>query len=103
MHRVREYSDMAELALARPRPSYPRHPGVAPSWDNSARRGTGALILKNASPHLYESWLRRTLKRDAPEFVFINAWNEWAEGCHLEPCARHGDAYLKATLAAVTG
>jgi len=36
-------------------------------------------------------------------FTFINAWNEWGEGCHLEPDLRWQTQYLEATSAAVRG
>ena len=75
---------------------------VTPMWDNSARRHIGATIIMNSTPQLYEQWLREAVARTAPDSaqektVFINAWNEWAEGCHLEPCQKWGTAYLEAT------
>ena len=76
-------------------------PCVFPSWDNSARR-TAATIIQNNSPQEYQRWLEEALTRvstyqaDA-RLVFLNAWNEWAEGCHLEPDDRNGFAFLEAT------
>ena len=57
--------------------------------------------LLNSSPDAYETWLRETVRRFEPfgqeeNLVFVNAWNEWAEGNHLEPCQRWGRAYLEA-------
>lgn len=81
-------------------------PCVVPSWDNSARKKTDADVYQNDDPHLYGHWLRAALRvvRDRPQsrrMVFINAWNEWAEGCHLEPDRRFGVAYLEQTRAAI--
>ena len=98
--RVLNYRDVARIAMTGPVRPYPYFPGVAPSWDNSARRAKGGLIWRDADPDLYEAWLRHTLST-RPDYVFINAWNEWTEGCHLEPCERYGHRYLEATRAAL--
>jgi lipopolysaccharide biosynthesis protein len=105
-HRVFEYSDVVRRMLADPAPSYPQHPCVTPSWDNSARRKEAALILRGATPDLYEEWLtevvRRVVASDMAEpLVFVNAWNEWAEGNHLEPDVAFGRAWLEATRRAL--
>ncbi len=101
-----DYTKCVQRLLDRPDPAYIRHPGVAPSWDNSARRVKDACILNNANPDAYERWLRavvaRTIRRTQDNrLVFINAWNEWAEGCHLEPCQKWGRSYLEATKRAL--
>jgi len=76
------------------------YPSIVPSWDNTARRKNDpGLILKNSSPDLFEKWLCIIKKDFTPysaeeNFIFINAWNEWAEGNHLEPCKKWGYAYL---------
>ncbi|MGO4450133.1 glycoside hydrolase family 99-like domain-containing protein [Phyllobacterium sp. TAF24] len=76
--------------------------GAMPSWDNTARRQNDPFTFINSSPELFELWLRnQSLKTSADEqnkekFVFINAWNEWAEGCHLEPCLKYGHQHLEA-------
>ncbi|MCL4538604.1 MAG: glycoside hydrolase family 99-like domain-containing protein [Bacteroidetes bacterium] len=82
-------------------------PSVVPSWDNTARRkGLQGFSLMNATPKSYEGWLRAEIEyvsaRDPDRrIVFINAWNEWAEGNHLEPDQKFGLEYLEATRRAV--
>ncbi|HVB88285.1 MAG TPA: glycoside hydrolase family 99-like domain-containing protein [Candidatus Dormibacteraeota bacterium] len=109
-----EYGKSAEKALADPLPEYPRMPCVCPGWDNSPRREQGAIILNNSTPEKYEHWLREVVNRTRASLspgenhgitpdslIFINAWNEWAEGNHLEPCQRWGRRYLEATQKAL--
>jgi lipopolysaccharide biosynthesis protein len=110
-----DYLAFAESALNGWAGSYPRIPCVCPGWDNSARRATHATIVINSTPELYERWLSETVRRQrellvegsdssgtAPEsLVFINAWNEWGEGNHLEPCQKWGRKYLEATQRAL--
>ena len=76
-------------------------PSAFPSWDNTARHGRRAVIYHGASPARFEFWLRRlagglTQNRPEERLLFINAWNEWSEGAHLEPDERHGTGYLEA-------
>ncbi|MBI5629295.1 MAG: glycoside hydrolase family 99-like domain-containing protein [Elusimicrobia bacterium] len=106
-HRLYDYSGYVARALDRPDPGYCRMPCVMPGWDNSPRRRQGAVILKGASPRIYEAWLAAVVRglkaRGSEAFVFINAWNEWAEGTCLEPDLRNGRAYLEATKRVLNG
>ncbi len=74
-----------------------------PGWDNTPRRQDNAYIYVNSSPGAYQAWLESVLEdTHANNFgderiVFINAWNEWAEGAHLEPDQRFGHGFLEAT------
>jgi hypothetical protein len=86
---------------------YRRYESVFPGWDNTPRVGDRAVIIHNSTPSSYGEWLREavTRARNQPtehRIVFLNAWNEWAEGCHLEPDLRHGHAYLEATRRALS-
>ena len=104
---IYEYTTIVERMLAKPTPDYQRFACVTPSWDNSARRKTNAAIFQNSTPEAYEHWLtevvKKTLSNDSNEkIIFINAWNEWGEGNHLEPCQKWGHAYLEATYRAIS-
>ncbi len=100
---VFDYAEAVKIWTGRPLPPYRLFKTVFPSWDNTARRLERAVIFHRSSPELYKEWLLKacitTLQHPNPEehIVFINAWNEWAEGNHLEPDRRYGYAYLQAT------
>lgn len=100
---VFDYSRIVEIMMNKEDENYKQFHCVTPSWDNTARRQNGnATIFDGATPASYQKWLDNVIIRTAkkPEnkgILFINAWNEWAEGNHLEPCQKWGDAYLKAT------
>lgn len=83
-----------------PRP-FPHLPCVYVGWDNSPRRGrSGVIIVKRNAHNFLESLgqkIRLVRARPAEErLVFINAWNEWAEGNHLEPDLEMGHEFLAA-------
>jgi GT2 family glycosyltransferase/glycosyltransferase involved in cell wall biosynthesis len=83
------------------------HPGVMLAWDNSARKPFLGNIFHGFSPELFYSWLKSAIsfaKFKTPEerFVFINAWNEWAEGSYLEPDLKFGYANLEMCARAIS-
>lgn len=85
------------------------YPGVSPSWDNSSRRTKiWATIFKASTPELFYKWCAKKIEQFKPfseeeNFLFINAWNEWAEGNHLEPDQKWGKQYLEAFKRALNG
>jgi lipopolysaccharide biosynthesis protein len=98
-NRFFDYAETVRRMQARPQPGYRRFPCVMPGWDNAARRTTGATAFLNSSPEVFGDWLAATLTaaaREGTPIAFVNAWNEWAEGTHLEPDQRNGRAYLEA-------
>ncbi len=105
-HLIHSYEQLMQNMLSKPDPDYVRFPCVTPMWDNASRRKSGATILDGSTPELYEEWLTTVVQKvrntpAMPQICFINAWNEWAEGNHLEPCQRWGRAYLDATRRAL--
>lgn len=100
--RLMSYPRMVRRFTNRRPPSFTRYRGVAPSWDNTARRQQASTIYIDASPFLYRRWLTHARAyeqriRGRNGLVFINAWNEWAEGAYLEPDTSNGRSYLEAT------
>ena len=105
LNTVVDYAAYVSRSISRPQLGNTTFPMVFPSWDNTVRR-TAATIIENNDPAEYQRWLDDAVARvevRTPEtrLIFLNAWNEWAEGCHLEPDQRHGSAFLEATAAAI--
>jgi lipopolysaccharide biosynthesis protein len=100
---VVEYQTIAQTYLERKYAHSNVFRGLFPSWDNTPRTGNRGVIVLDGTPANYEYWLAESMRKtleDFPNqerFVFINAWNEWAEGCHLEPDRKFQRQFLEAT------
>ncbi len=99
---VHDYADIMSAAAVEPTERSFIIPGAMPGWDNEARRPGRGKVIHGATPPLFERWLDANFGRareTAPpgqRFVFINAWNEWAEAAYLEPDQDLGFANLNA-------
>jgi 2-polyprenyl-3-methyl-5-hydroxy-6-metoxy-1,4-benzoquinol methylase len=106
---ITPFGAVAEAHLARDYSQRQVYRTITPCWDNTARFAERAIMFLDGTPENYERWLagaaHRTVAERAPgeRLVFINAWNEWAEGCHLEPDQRYGTGFLDATLRVKNG
>lgn len=104
---VVDYADVVSSAFNEKKPAYDLIRGVFPGWDNDARKPGRGYTVARSTPGRYRTWLRGAVdySRRNPirgeSLVFVNAWNEWAEGAHLEPDRRYGYAYLEATRQAL--
>ena len=77
----------------------PVFPGAFVMWDNTPRVSYRGLIYKNTTPVLFYKTLHHIKMNqkinDPNNFVYVNAWNEWGEGCYLEPDTSHKYKYLE--------
>lgn len=101
-----DYGKIIAQSINRPRPDFTLYRGVMPDWDNTARRQNTPTMVYGSTPELFREWLvyvraytRRVFDRPGSAFIFINAWNEWGEGCYLEPDQKNGFRYLEAVKA----
>ncbi len=101
------YEKVAGRAIRVKTDEYPVFRGVMPSWDNTARRQDTPHIFVGSSPERFEAWCEETARLTLGDpqlpdsLFFVNAWNEWAEGCHLEPDLRNGHEALRRLQRAV--
>ncbi|WBW98663.1 glycosyltransferase WbsX family protein [Oceanirhabdus sp. W0125-5] len=96
---VLEYDDIWERIVERDIDyGKKKYSGAFVSWDNTARKGKKGLVTRNSTPDKFKCYLKKQLDKaesQNSEFVFINAWNEWAEGTYLEPDEKCSFDYLE--------
>ena len=79
-----------------PEEGVPIFRGLFPGWDNTARKAYSNASCYPLTPAQFGDWLKRLIAwektHNAPDkhYIFINAWNEWAEGAYLEPDSVRG-------------
>jgi len=76
-------------------------PVVVPGWDNTPRAGRRGSIYHGSTPELFEQQVARaanlvTGRSAEHRIIFLQAWNEWAEGNYLEPDRKFGRRFLQA-------
>lgn len=100
---IEDYVGVACQSINAKPTDFIRYRGCFPSWDNVARRGRFGHLFVNDSPKAYATWLKFLVheamvrKEHVEPLIFINAWNEWAEGAHLEPDEHYGRTFLELT------
>ena len=86
---------------------YPRYPAVFPSWDNTPRQPLKGTSFDGASPEAFRVYVEEKIEEirqflmGEERLMFVNAWNEWAEGAHLEPDTGYGHRWLEALRDAI--
>ena len=72
--------------------------GAFVGWDNTPRKNkNGLLCMGDSSLKAFGYFFRRLVNKaeiNECKYIFINAWNEWAEGAYLEPDEKYGYGYL---------
>lgn len=102
-----DYPETVRAFVQRPGVPYTRYPAVFPSWDNTPRQPMRGTSFDEISPEAFRVYVEekideiRRFRMGEERLLFVNAWNEWAEGTHLEPDTGYGHRWLEALRDAV--
>lgn len=106
---VDEHLALADAAVAQARAvDLPLVPGACAGFDDTPLRpGRGRILVAADPADAFARWLAEaaSLAEERPvggeRLVFVNAWNDWGQGAHLEPDQRLGHALLRAAANAL--
>lgn len=104
---IYNYKEIINTLVRTEMPAFESYPCVIPNWDNTPRSGTNGVVFKNVTPALFQQQLERAVERIKPlpdnrKFIFLKAWNEWAEGNYVEPDLKNGDKTLQVIRKVIT-
>jgi GT2 family glycosyltransferase len=103
-----DYAETVAAFLGRDSVPYPRYPAVFPSWDNTPRQPLRGTSFDGCTPEAFRVYAEAKIEEARCHFIgeerllFVNAWNEWAEGAHLEPDTGYGHRWLEALRDAIS-
>jgi hypothetical protein len=96
---VKKDYDRVWRGIVASKPARKMIPGGFVDWDNTARNVNGT-VYTGGSPQKFGTYMKQIGERALNEYdtamIFINAWNEWAEGAYLEPDTDYEFSYLEA-------
>lgn len=102
---ILDYRKIIAQSVHKAAPAFTYFRGILPGWDNTARRQDSPTTIIHSTPEWYTKWLaylrsytRQYASNPDKAIIFVNAWNEWGEGCHLEPDVKWGLEYLESTF-----
>ena len=99
LHRPFSFEEVAKRSVRchSPKGTYA---GAFVGWDNTPRRQLAGTIILPPSKEQFKQYLKNKIEQTRnvyhTNYVFINAWNEWAEGTVLEPSQSDNYKYLEA-------
>lgn len=76
-------------------------PEIINGNDRSPRAGRKAIIYYNVTPDSFYDGAKKVIdyvqhKDYDHRIIFLNSWNEWGEGMHMEPDLKYGKGFINA-------
>jgi len=103
---IHDYEDYVYRAMNKTKEEHLVFKGAMLGFDNTARLMEKATIFHGSTPEKFKKLMLSLIdatsrNNESERLIFINAWNEWAEGNYLEPDKKHDKSYLEALCEAL--